>query len=640
MNKRNNDDDVSDEETDTKVSTHPPITKIEDVSLEALMKQSRNAIAQQTAIKRARERKKAKSPINWEVVQHQSDFDMSESSAEELPPQGSSYKDVPIARTQKEVEIVAQDRSVKFTPVSSPIISIKGKEPIRPRIKHSTPYTEGWKRRTSDTPDQPPATSPRELSMSTKRRRTRVYVSDSDDAEDLPPNEPAEDLVPTSDFFVATEDQHWIDLDTDIVEQGYIQVISRLPGWRNITQEFQELWASLRLRRNTFVQYGSIYDKFVESIQTRHGGTVTYRKLEQNINLYITQTAEEAFLNNGSVITTAKLKAVLAIVLDCYELKDTVMTVINKAIRATTRQPKYTLHLDPMFIYKFIPLDVLTNSEYTQFQIRDFLVTLLKLESAHRGADLSKAYREEVTVIEPTATAKTRFLSFKVYEPKNITTRGSYAATAVTIPENKEFPHLDIISLWIRYRDMTESIAPHVQVLGPTGSMITVTPMFISPGKKHRGVAPLNPMTARKANAILTSALTAAGYKESSHVLRGAVGTEMLANGCAIAEVCKHLDVTLPVFTQSYYRPEFEIDRSSLPPVPRHSHPIFFLRRRLRTTLESAGVIEGPRIPSSQALPIVAPSSSGASRKRQTSVEPGIRLRVIPPRPDLGGSAD
>jgi hypothetical protein len=90
-------------------------------------------------------------------------------------------------------------------------------------------------------------------------------------------------LVPTEIFFkVDDNNTDWISLEHDKVEMGYVNVISRLPGWKGVSTEFKELWHSLRLRKDTFVQYGGIYSDFVKFIQTKFKGKVTYNMLRNN----------------------------------------------------------------------------------------------------------------------------------------------------------------------------------------------------------------------------------------------------------------------------------------------------------------------------------------------------------------------
>jgi hypothetical protein len=102
------------------------------------------------------------------------------------------------------------------------------------------------------------------------------------------------------------------------------------------------------------------------------------------------------------------------------------------------------------------------------------------------------------------------------------------------VPAITEFLHLNIISFYEKYIKMTKNIAPTINIRLVSGAVANVNPLFLSNGKKVNRMTPLRDAPGRKLNGILTEVLKKAGYKESAHVLRGAVGTEMVANGCPL----------------------------------------------------------------------------------------------------------
>jgi hypothetical protein len=297
-----------------------------------------------------------------------------------------------------------------------------------------------------------------------------------------------------------------------------------------------------------------------EFIQTKFKGKVTYNMLRDNKVTYAAYCKDAALHGLGSQVTTTKLLNVIDLLLKCYDLNTGILSMINKAIRATSNNPKYDKHMDPMWVYCTIPLDWQTNVAYSMEDIRDFLVTMLKMDLAHRGADLHKVYRHMIRVTED----RTGIECYN-FEP---------CTNPIYLPAITEFPHLNIISLYEKYIKMTENIAPTINIRLASGAAANVNPLFLSNGKKVNRMTPLRDVPARKLNGILTEVLKKAGYKETAHLLRGAVGTEMVANGCPWVDMCQHLDVSKGQFLQSYYRPEFNIDRFSLPPVPIRSHPV------------------------------------------------------------------
>jgi hypothetical protein len=107
--------------------------------------------------------------------------------------------------------------------------------------------------------------------------------------------------------------------------------------------------------------------------------------------------------------------------------------------------------------------------------IRDFLVTMLKMDSANRGADLHKVYRHMFRVTEDRTG-----IEFYNVEPKNHTAHGFFCTNPIYGPEITELPHLNIISLYEKYIKMTENIAPTINIRLASGAAANVNPLFLS----------------------------------------------------------------------------------------------------------------------------------------------------------------
>ena len=260
---------------------------------------------------------------------------------------------------------------------------------------------------------------------------------------------------------------------------------------------------------------------------------------------------------------TTQIRNILQILLDCYELSSKFTEFISRTLRAASRQPKYTDHIDQITLYGLIPIDWMTSTDYSWRDIGKFLTILLILDSGGRAMDLTKVFRHKVIIPETNDS-----LSFHVWETKNGFQKGTYSLEPCNIPAMDNYPHLNIVKLYLKYLEVTRDLKVTTSIQHTSGLKEEVIPVFFAVGTQNKTTKqrPVKAASSNQLSKIATDALREAKLQGTSHVIRGAVATEMLANGCPLVQVLHHLNVSMDVFIKHYYRPDFS-DRSMHPQI-------------------------------------------------------------------------